>query len=100
MPHQLYRYRFDSEIEIDDVDSTLLLSILATENLHGESQVRLDASHYLDLDTRVCVIDATTAVGRDINRLFTGFLCREYGEDKFQVERVEHADAFVQTANH
>ena len=36
---------------------------------------------------RKCVIDSSTAVGRDLNKLFVGFLQREFGEDAFHVER-------------
>jgi hypothetical protein len=91
MSQLLYRYQFDAGVEMTEVESTLALAILATENLYGESQVRLDASHYCDAEIRSCVIDGSTAVGRDINRMFTGFLSREFGEDEFRVERLEHA---------
>ena len=33
----------------------------------------------------------TTAVGRDLNRLFVGFVRREFGPDSFRVTRVEPA---------
>ena len=94
MSQLLYRYQFDAGVEMSEVQSTLVLAILATENLYGESQVRLDASHFCDAEIRSCVIDATTPVGRDINRQFAGFLSREFGEDQFRVERLEHAGAF------
>ena len=61
-------------------------------SLHGESQVRLDAAHAVDADQRSCVIDASTQVGRDINRLFTGFVLREFGPDSFRVHLVAQHD--------
>jgi hypothetical protein len=91
MTKELYRYKFQPEVPLEEVEASLLLSIIATESLHGESQVRLDASHYLDREQRACVIDAGTPVGRDVNRLFVGFLRREFGEDAFEVERVDSA---------
>lgn len=91
MTKELYRYEFPPEVPVEEVEASLLLALLATESLHGEVQVRLDASHYLDADRRACVIDAGTPVGRDINRLFVGFLRREFGEDAFSVERVDSA---------
>ena len=94
MSHLLYRYQFDAGVEMTKVESNLVLAVLATENLYGESQVRLDASHFCDAQQKSCVIDAATPVGRDLNRLFTGFLSRELGEDRFHVERIEHANAF------
>lgn len=89
MTRELYRYEFQPDVPLEEVEASLLLAVLATESLHGESQVRLDASHYLDSDRRACVIDAGTPVGRDVNRLFVGFLRREFGEDAFQVARVD-----------
>jgi hypothetical protein len=88
MCKELYRYTFEPDVPPEDLESSLLLAILATESLHGEAQVRLDAAHVFDPDRRVCVIDARTPVGRDVNRLFVGFVRREFGEDAFHVERV------------
>jgi hypothetical protein len=89
MPKELYRYAFSGDVPLEEIEASLLLAIWATESLHGESQVRLDVSHFLDTDRRAGVIDAGTAVGRDLNRLFVGFVRREFGEDTFQVERVD-----------
>lgn len=88
MTKELYRYVFTPDAPIEEVEASLLLAILATESLHGESQVRLDAAHYFDPAKRACVIDAGTPVGQDLNRLFTGFIGREFGPDAFMVERV------------
>lgn len=89
MTKDLYRYTFTSEVPTEEVEASILLALLATESLHGESQVRLDASHFLDGDRRSCIIDAGTPVGRDLNRLFVGFIRREFGDDCFQVSRVD-----------
>jgi hypothetical protein len=84
----LYRYQFRPEVPIGEVEETLLLAVIAAESLHGESQARLDIGHAFSAETRTCVIDATTEVGRDFNRLFIGFISREFGRSAFQVERV------------
>lgn len=89
MHSQIYRYRFSDTVPMDEVESSLLLAIMATESLHGESQVRLDAGHFLDKDRREMVIDGRTTVGQDLNRLFVGYASREFGRDEFEVERAE-----------
>ena len=91
MDKNIYRYRFKEGISMQDVEESLLLAILAAECLHGESRVRLDASYSLSEEKRACAIDATTDVGRDVCRIFTGFAIREFGEDAFKVERVQEA---------
>jgi hypothetical protein len=88
MPKDLYRYEFAASLSADEVEATLVLAILAAESLHGETQVRLDAAHAFDGERRACVIDAGSPVGRDLNRLFVGFVSREFGATAFTVERI------------
>jgi len=88
MTNDLYRYKFNSILPLEDIEASLLLAVLSAESLHGEAQVRLDAAHFFDRDRRACVIDASTVVGRDLNRLFAGFITREFGADSFKVDRV------------
>jgi hypothetical protein len=91
MPTDVYRYEFDEAIPAAEVETTLVLSLFAVEALHGESQVRLDAGHAFDAKKRLVVIDASTAVGRDLNRVFIGFVTREFGAGSFRVERVHRS---------
>ncbi len=88
MTRDVYRYTFTAEAPVEEIEASLLLAVMATESLHGESQTRLDTAHYFDPTKRACVIDAGTPVGRDLNRLFIGFLAREFGADAFSVDRV------------
>jgi hypothetical protein len=92
MNRPAYKYTFADHVS---AEATLLLSLLTLESLRGESQVRLDAAHCFDAGRRSCVIDAGTAVGRDLCRVFVGLLRREFGEDAFRVERVAAAPAPV-----
>ena len=85
MNREIYRYAFDPSVPPDEVEDTLLLAVLAAESLHGKSRVRLDATYCFDSKKHACVIDAGTDVGRDICRIFTGFVIREFGERAFSV---------------
>jgi hypothetical protein len=89
MTEPIYRYLFDEAVPGEEVETTLVLSLFAVEALHGESQTRLDAAHAFDGKKRSVVIDASTAVGRDLNRVFIGFVTREFGAGSFRVERVQ-----------
>ncbi|HEY7158950.1 MAG TPA: hypothetical protein VH575_33705 [Gemmataceae bacterium] len=99
MTTDLYRYQFAENVPPEEIEATILLSLFAVESLHGESQTRLDAAHHFDTARCACVIDAATAVGRDFNRLFVGFLRREFGEDAFQVERLRGQPATESAAS-
>jgi hypothetical protein len=92
MPNDVYRYTFSPSLDIAEVEATVMLAILATESLHGQSGVRLELHHTFDSEKRLCLIDATGEVGRDLNRLFLGFVSREFGHDSFQVARVAAAE--------
>ena len=89
MSAEVYRYTISSSVPFEEVESSLVLAIMATESLHGQSQVRLDVAHAIDIEKRSCVVDATTPVGRDLNRLFIGFVSREFGPDAFKVEHID-----------
>lgn len=84
---EVYRYSCARSVPFEDVEAALLLAVMAAESLHGQAQVRLDAGHALDRDKRQLVIDASTPVGCDLNRLFLGFVSCEFGDDSIQIER-------------
>jgi hypothetical protein len=85
-----YCFEFRSDLPMQEVEASLRLAFLATESLHGETQVRLDAAHSLNRRKRICMIDVRSRVGRDISRIFTGFLRHEFGENAFSVKRHQH----------
>jgi len=85
----IYRYRVDRKVPPRDVEESLLLAVLAAEGLHGAARAEMDAACRIDKDTGHCVIDATTEVGRDIARIFTGFLIHEFGREAFDIDALE-----------
>ena len=89
MNREIHRYEFEATAPSDEIESTLLLAVMAVEGLHGKSRVRLDAKYCFDGEKHACVIDADTVVGQDISRIFTGFAIREFGESAFTVSRAE-----------
>jgi len=88
MTREVHRYTFRPTVPAAEIESTLLLAVLAAEGLHGQSRVRMDASYAFDAEKHACVIDSGTEVGRDICRIFTGFAAREFGDESFSVSRV------------
>ena len=90
MAREVYRYEFDDRIPADEIESTLLLAVIGVESLHSHAGVRLDARHIFDRERHTCVVDSDTPIGRAFNQLFTGYAAREFGEDAFQVRRIDH----------
>jgi hypothetical protein len=93
----VHRYCFAPSVAPEDVEGALLLALVGVEALYGESRVRLDAGFSFDPATRVCVLDASTEVGRDMSQLFLGFLRSQLGADAFRVERLADREAMATT---
>ncbi|MDX1967886.1 MAG: hypothetical protein SFV23_11990 [Planctomycetaceae bacterium] len=91
-------YMFTPEVPLEEVDATLRLALLAAQSLHGCDRVGLEAQYRWERADRTCVIDGGTAVGRDLNCLFAGFIRREFGAKAFQVDRVESATTKISEA--
>ena len=85
MRRQVFRYTFDPAVPMDEVERTLVLALLVVQILHGDAQARLAVGHFFDRRRRACVVDASTAEGRDLSKLLVGLLIREYGPDSFTV---------------
>ena len=88
MSREIYRYTFNEKVPFSEIEESMLLATLAVESLHGRSSLRLDAAFTLDSEKRTAAVDACTDVGRDIARVFTCFVTKQFGEDLFKVERV------------
>jgi hypothetical protein len=86
MAPAVYRYQFEPDVPLGEVEHTLVLCLLAVQYLHGEAAARLTVGHHFDRRRRACVVDGRTPEGRDLAKLFTGFLAREFGSDRFRVE--------------
>ena len=93
MTRNVYRYTFNEALSLAEVRDSLAVSIFAAEGMHGQAQVRLHAGYLMDEVARVCVVDAWTPVGLTVVQVFTGLLARQFGEDAFEVERVDQATA-------
>ena len=89
MPSDAYRYQFSENVDLRDVEDTLLLSVLAVEGIHGEARVRMDAHYEVDKAVRTVAIDSRTEVGRHLNAVFTSFVIREFGPGAFSLQRSE-----------
>lgn len=80
-----YRLVFLKPLDMEAVEETLLLAILAVECLHGESAVRLDVGYAINKIDRMVVLDASNDTSRAVARVFLGFCTHEFGEDSFAV---------------
>ncbi len=89
---EAYRYRFKEDVDLRDVEDTLMLALLAAEGIHGQARVRMDAAYTVDKPLRVVVVDASTDVGQDVAGIYTSFITKEFGPDAFRVRRLDQED--------
>ena len=75
-------------VDLTEAQATLRLAILAAEGLFGEACVRMEVSYHTDAPRSAIYVDATTPSGDAVVRIFTAFLSREFGPDRFTVRRL------------
>lgn len=95
----VYRLTFSIPVNMDAVEETLLLAVLAVGCMYGESAIRLDAGYAIDKDNRVVVINAHTKIGCAVARVFVGFCMSEFGEDTFGVSWIAGSCSAMTASN-
>ena len=89
MSGHVYRFDFKPRADLREARRLLEMAVLTAEILHGCEAVRLDGARRFDMGAGRCIIDGRGVVGRDLARLFTGFVTRLFGERSFRVLRLE-----------
>lgn len=69
-----YRFCFEPEVSMDEVEKALALSTIAVESIHGEQAMMIDGRFAVNKRARTCLIDAETQLGCDLARVLAGFL--------------------------
>jgi hypothetical protein len=86
MSRTIYRYRFGPQVQHREVEQTLRVAAVAVEGLYSTAAMNMDVCWCLSQVWRVCTIDASSDVGRDLSLIFTNFLIRQFGRESFEVE--------------
>jgi hypothetical protein len=84
----VYRYTFGPDVPHAEVEATMALAVVAAEGLHGEARLRLEVAHTIESLPATAVVEVRGRAGQDLNRLFIGFLTREFGPDGVRIERL------------
>lgn len=93
MAVDVFRFQFTRDVPLDEAEMTLHLAMYAIEGLYGVARVRLDVSYYVDEPRRVIIVDGTKRVGAALVRVFANLLVREFGDEAFEVRRVDASSA-------
>lgn len=82
-----YRFQFSPDVDLEEAQSTLRLTLLAAEGLHGEARVRTEVSFSVEpMRAEICLSGAAP-VAETVTRIFTSLLLHEFGRDAFVVRR-------------
>jgi len=83
-----YRFSFEPEVSMDEVEKALALSTIAVESIHGEQAMMIDGKFAVLKRARTCLIDAETQLGCDLARVLAGFMSTSSG-GCFRTDMVE-----------
>lgn len=84
-----YVFNFKRNVDMIDVEDSLMLAALAAECLHGRTAIKLDAVFSLSRDKGEATIRIDSEIGRAIGLIFCGFAMKEFGETSFRVARLD-----------
>jgi len=88
MLQDYYRFEFSESMDVDKAKQSLVLALILTEILHGETAAQLGATYQFEADRRECRVYVEGTVGRHFNLLVTGLLNLRFGADSFRLVRV------------
>lgn len=88
MIRTVYRFTFEPEVSMDEVEQALALSAIAVESIYGESAMMIDGKFAVNKRSRTCLIDAETQLGCDLAKVLAGFMNANTG-GCFRTEMVE-----------
>ena len=89
MIRDIYRFHFDNSVSLDGIEKALAISVIAVEAIYGEAAMRIDGVFGVDRRSRTCTIDRETDLGRDLAKVFTGFLRLSMNPGRYEVEQDE-----------
>jgi predicted Zn-dependent protease len=92
MGSDTYRFEIRDHVNLDDVELTLAMAVIAAEGLFGGPQVRLSVSYHRIHEERAIVVQAGTEVAEAVVRMFVSFLTRQFGGESFTVRRGRGCD--------
>lgn len=87
-----YRYTFTHDVHPIEIEDLLHLAILSATAIHGEAATLLDVRYLLNRDQLICTIDASTPIGREVNKLFTSYVTEEIGAEHLRIEHLSEQE--------
>ena len=90
------RFKFTKGIDRETIEKQLAFAIVSTECTFGQPKVRINTGYFILPKDKIAggeneikvVIDVSNEIGEHVAQLFTGLIIRQFGEDKFVVDRV------------
>jgi len=95
MTRTSYRFTFDRQVSLADVDATMKLSLIAAEGIHGEARLRVAIGYAIEPIHRALRLEGEAPAIDTVVQIFTAFATREFGSDAFSIVRVSVAPSAV-----
>jgi hypothetical protein len=88
-----YRFRFNSDTDLDEAESTLHLAILAAEGIFSEALLRMSFTYDRDDAERCLATNGGDEISETVVRIFTSFAIKEFGSTAFTVSSTPRSRA-------
>jgi hypothetical protein len=89
MTRTTYHFTFKSAVPMRAVEDALLLAAIAARAVAGDESRGRRTTHVVDDRGRTCVIDARTAAGAALLRIFFAYVTQMFGVCAFRVVTAE-----------
>ena len=89
MSSRVYRFEFDRDVPLSQIDWFLRLSALFAEGMLGVNYIRLEFERFVDDRHQAITLDGTTEVGAMILKIFRGLVLHYLGEHVLLLQRVD-----------
>lgn len=93
-----HRFQFAPEVDLQEAEATLRLSLLAAEGLYGEARVRTDVSYSVEPLRSAIRVEGGAPVADSVSQIYTSLLSHEFGRRAFTVRRQPAGEAAASAA--
>jgi hypothetical protein len=98
MSHTEHRFQFTPEVDLQEAEATLRLSLLAAEGLYGEARIRTDVSYSIEPLRSAIRVEGGAPVSEAVAQIYTSLLSHEFGRRAFTVRRSPAGEPAATTA--
>jgi len=88
MAQATYTFVIGVGVDLNEVNATMRLSLIAAEGVHGEARIRTEVAYTIEPLQSALRLSGDVPAVETVAQIFTSFLTREFGAESFCVRRM------------